>query len=77
MLTASAFQTKLETDTFGLRTQGLLLQGALEWVPQRGFVAGVEMNYHDDTARGRGTPSGLSSVRGDFVSGVLYLRTRF
>ena len=74
--TFSGFRTALDTDTFSLHTEGLRLQGALEFypriVPRRGLLLGAEVNYHDERVRGTGP-----WVANRYASTVLYVRQRF
>jgi hypothetical protein len=77
VVTASGFRTRLETNTFTLKTEGLLLQGALEFIPRRGFVVGVEVNYHDDGVRGGDRDRMIPAAGNQYVSGVLFVRHRY
>jgi hypothetical protein len=75
--TFSPFQTSLQTDIFSSRTQGVLLQGALEYVPVRRFVAGLEVNYHHDRVRGGDLGLLRPEAENSYLSWVLYVRRRF
>ena len=81
VFTLSGFRTRLDTDTFRLRTEGLRLQGAIEFypqfVPRRRLLFGVEVNYHDERVSGvdAGIPGPVADNR--YVSAVLYARHRF
>ena len=77
IVTASKFQTRLDTDTFRLRTEGLLLQAALEYSPVRGFTTGLELNLFQDSARGFESSVSQSHAANQYLTGVLYARRKF
>lgn len=77
VVTASKFRTALETDTFRLRTEGLLLQAALDYRPVAGLSTGVELNVFRDRARGADGGSASPRAANSYSTGVLYMRRRF
>ncbi|HEX2727969.1 MAG TPA: porin [Beijerinckiaceae bacterium] len=77
VFTFSAYETSLDTDSMRWRTSGSITQAALELVPRRGFVMGVEVNYHQDRAQGGDQAVLRPSVSNEFLSSVVFMRTRF
>ena len=77
VFTLSAFETSLDTDSMRWRTSGSIMQAALELVPRRGFVMGVEVNYHQDRAQGGNQTVLRAPVSNEFLSSVVFMRTRF
>jgi hypothetical protein len=75
--TVSHFWTALDTDTFRWRTAGLLAQATLELHPRRGFVAGLELNYHRDRATGGPHGARLPPAIADHLLAVLFARFRY
>lgn len=77
VVTASKFRTRLDTETFELRTEGLLLQAALDYMPVRGLSTGIELNLYRDRARGSDAGVAAPPAANRYTTGVLYMRRRF
>lgn len=75
IISLSAVRTSLATDQFRLSVNGKILQAAMEYSFQRGFVAGAELGFHEDILRDR-LHGNSEAIRARHLTAVAYIRKR-
>jgi hypothetical protein len=76
--TVSGFSTSLDSDSLTWKTDGIHLQGALEYMPRKGLVAGIELNYRDEKVKDEAAKLASTPWASNrYVVSVVYARHRF